>query len=94
VSDPQWNTTVHSTLPGPWVITIDDFVSEEEGKVLLDTNSALFERSSDAGARQKDGSFKRVVSKSRTSENAWCNHQKCTKQQKVKDITERTVPVL
>ena len=40
---------------GSKIITIDDFVSVEQGKELLGTNMDLFERSSDAGAKQKDG---------------------------------------
>jgi len=90
VADPSYDTTVHSQPPeGPWVITIDDFVSEEQGKALLDTNEAHFKRSSDAGAKQKDGTFARVVSKSRTSENAWCNHKGCTSNELVQSLTTK-----
>ena len=79
---PQFNVTIHSrpgggaegedVADGPWVATFDDFVSEAEGEQILGTVATQFSRSTDQGATDKYGEQQKVVSTSRTSENAWC----------------------
>jgi prolyl 4-hydroxylase len=57
----------------PWVLTIDDFLSEQDCQTLIDWGHNLeFERSVDAGKILEDGSIESVISTSRTSTNAWC----------------------
>jgi len=57
----------------PWVITLDDVVSEEEAKRLIELGGILgYDRSEDVGALQADGSYGSIVSEGRTSSNAWC----------------------
>lgn len=84
----NWNATVHSRpshppnvnpdevdyILGPWVITIDSFVSHDECMRLQHLGSvAGYERSTDVGGQNFDGTFKAVESTSRTSYNAWCS---------------------
>ena len=58
---------------GPWVVTFDNFLSDEEiGALLKHGNENGYKRSSDVGKAMADGSHCQLVSKSRTSENSWC----------------------
>jgi len=63
--------TVHSR--DPWVVTFDDFMSEDEVNGLVNAPGLEFVRSTDTGAQDEEtGSFKKIISKHRTSQNAWC----------------------
>ena len=79
----EYNVTIHSRpggdpdltkdiADGPWVATLADFVTEEDGRNILATVSSQFARSTDQGSVDKYGEQSKIVSKSRTSENAWC----------------------
>ena len=53
----------------PWVVTFDNFISEEECKHLIELGyKNKYERSEDVGAVQADGTYDSVQSKGRTSE--------------------------
>lgn len=53
----------------PWVITFEDFLTEEECRHLIEMGRKNnYKRSEDVGAIQADGSYDSVQSKSRTSE--------------------------
>lgn len=57
----------------PWVVILDDFLTEEECNVLIDLGAAEgYERSMDVGAKKFDGTYDSNLSKGRTSSNAWC----------------------
>ena len=70
----KYSPSVLSQPPdGPWVVVFDSFLTPEECKVLLEMgDSEGYERSTDVGKRQFDGSYDKHESDSRTSENAWC----------------------
>lgn len=58
----------------PWVITLDNFLSDEECDRMIDLGyMEKYERSKDVGARLSDGTYDAKVSTTRTSENAWCS---------------------
>lgn len=58
---------------GPWIVTVDDFISDEECDRLIELGgNAGYERSTDVGKQKFDGTFDAVQSKTRTSANAWC----------------------
>jgi prolyl 4-hydroxylase len=58
---------------GPWVVMLDNFVSDEEADRLIELGSTLgYERSTGTGAVKFDGRNERIFSESRTSSNAWC----------------------
>lgn len=86
---PLYTVTVHSrpsdkpatevslandkSLP-PWVITFDNFVTDEECEALIQLGHKYeYKRSEDVGKVQFDGSHDSVQSEKRTSENAWCS---------------------
>ncbi len=73
----------------PWVVTLDDVVSEEEAARLIELGAKQgYERSEDVGALQPDGSYGSVVSEGRTSSNAWCLDD-CYKDRLALKVTER-----
>ena len=58
----------------PWVITFDQFLTDEECEHLIQLGYKNgYKRSEDVGELQFDGSYDGVKSHSRTSENAWCS---------------------
>ena len=74
---------------GPWVITFDNFMSDDEADSIWQGGEISgFERSTDQGKTNDAGEMEKVVSKTRTSSNAWCN-QKCEKLPGVKSVTDK-----
>ena len=58
---------------GPWVITMENVVSEEEAAQMIELGAIEgYERSSDVGNLKADGTFDVHVNSGRTSTNAWC----------------------
>jgi prolyl 4-hydroxylase len=56
----------------PWVITLENVVSESEAERLIELgHMESFQRSADVGNRKADGTYEKHVSTSRTSTNAW-----------------------
>jgi len=63
-------------ISGPWVMTFDNFLTDEESEALeYGGQISGFQRSTDQGAVNSLGEMEQVVSKSRTSSNAWCREQ-------------------
>jgi prolyl 4-hydroxylase len=61
---------------GPWVITLDNLLSEKECDKLIELGAVLgYEQSLDVGEEKFDGTFGEHLSKDRTSTNAWCTEQ-------------------
>jgi prolyl 4-hydroxylase len=63
----------------PWIIVVDDFVSDEECDAMIQLGyEHEYKRSADVGALKFDGTHESVESRRRTSENAWCSeHNGC-----------------
>ena len=60
----------------PWVITMDNFLTEEECELLIQSGYKNgYERSKDVGGVKIDGSFDGQESSTRTSANTWCNEK-------------------
>jgi prolyl 4-hydroxylase len=58
----------------PWVIRLDNFVSDEECETMIQLGYKYeYKISKDVGAEKFDGSHEGVQSERRTSENAWCS---------------------
>ena len=58
---------------GPWVITMENVLSEVEANTLIELGAIEgYERSSDVGDLKADGTFDNHVNSGRTSFNAWC----------------------
>lgn len=66
--------TILSQPPsGPWIVTLDDFLTPAECERLIFLGGQSgYERSKDVGKEKFDGTYGSVESKSRTSSNAWC----------------------
>ena len=61
---------------GPWVVTLDRFVTDEEADRLIELGADQgYKRSSDVGELNFDGSFEDDVNDDRTSNNAWCQDE-------------------
>ena len=92
VTNPVWaafKPTAASQPPdGPWVVTFDNVVKDEEIEALLASVAADFERSTDTGASNEFGEAQKLVSTGRTSENAWCINN-CYAHPLVMRLTER-----
>ena len=74
---------------GPWVLEYQTFLTKEEYQVLLKYGEVEgYERSTDVGKRQFDGSYEKHESDSRTSSNAWCREQ-CYKDPVVIRVLEK-----
>eukprot|EP00928_Gymnodinium_smaydae_P046050 TRINITY_DN30648_c0_g1_i1.p1 TRINITY_DN30648_c0_g1~~TRINITY_DN30648_c0_g1_i1.p1 ORF type:complete len:435 (+),score=56.07 TRINITY_DN30648_c0_g1_i1:73-1377(+) len=71
---PEYNAKIISREPdGPWIATLDNFVSEKEASILISTTKAGMRRSTDQGAFDEEtGVQTQVTSLSRTSSNSWC----------------------
>jgi len=78
---------------GPWVVTFDNFLSDEECQHLIKKGyDTGYERSKDVGKQKFDGSFDSYENTRRTSENAWCSDKKendCRNDPTVTVIRER-----
>ena len=60
----------------PWVITFDNFLTDEECDYLIELGrKEKYERSRDVGSKLSDGSYDGKISSTRTSENAWCSEK-------------------
>ena len=84
---------VNVVSTSPWVVTFDNFLTDDEIDALITTNEGHFERSTDTGTfisihhfklniilhvigqKNEFGEVGRILSKSRTSSNAWCRHE-------------------
>ena len=77
-------------IDGPWVLTIDEFLTPEECDVLIEKGAMTgYKRSAESGGAIKfDGSYVGHESLSRTSWNAWCKDN-CESDPLVKIITQK-----
>lgn len=89
-AEERWNATVHSRpsrprdvdlddvdyILGPWVITIDGFLNDTQCERLIQHGATLgYERSTDVGGLDFDGTHIEEQSETRTSYNAWCEDE-------------------
>lgn len=73
----------------PWVVVFNDFLTDSEVADLIRGGEIEgFERSTDQGKVNEVGEMEKVVSRTRTSSNAWCMHQ-CERLPGVKSATKK-----
>lgn len=73
----------------PWVIMIDNFLSEVECQTLIELGAVEgYERSKDVGAKKFDGTYDSHLSTGRTSSNAWCT-EACFNHTMTKSVLEK-----
>lgn len=69
----EYNVKVLAQPPdGPWVLSFENVVKDDEITALLKAVEGGYTRSTDQGARNEYGEQEKVVSQGRTSSNAWC----------------------
>jgi len=79
---------------GPWVVLLQNFVTEEEADRLVELGKNQgYERSADVGKENPDGSHDSLVSESRTSHNTWCQDPSCYQDPLVKPVIDRIAEV-
>ena len=83
------------SLP-PWVITFDNFLTDEECDALIQLGYKYeYKRSEDVGPMKFDGSFDSVQQNSRTSENAWCSDREgCRAEEVPQRVHKRMAAVM
>jgi prolyl 4-hydroxylase len=78
-----------NTTGGPWIITMENVVSEEEAERLIQLGAKMgYKRSKDIGKVKADGTTQEDISSGRTSTNAWCTGA-CYKDDKAQDVIQR-----
>lgn len=76
-----------ATAGGPWVVVFNNFLTDEEIADLIRGGELEgYERSTDQGEINELGEMEKVISKTRTSANAWCM-TKCERLAGVKSAT-------
>lgn len=91
---PPYTVHVHSSPDDngrPWVITFENFLTEEETDALIQHGyTEGYKRSEDVGQKKADGTYDSVQSTGRTSENAWCSaHKGCRHKEVPNRILDR-----
>lgn len=97
---PPYTVTIHGRpgvedgdMDSPWVITLDNFLTDEECDRLVELgHEAKYEQSLDVGEENFDGSFDGKKSQRRTSKNAWCS-KTCRSDKVTQRILERIAQV-
>jgi len=82
----RYGVTIHSR--DPWVVTFDNFLTDIEVESLIESVEGNWERSTDTGSSNEFGETGRVLSQSRTSNNAWCR-QRCNNDPNVQNIQRK-----
>lgn len=60
----------------PWIVVLEEFLTEEECETLIELGAKQgYERSEDVGEETFDGTYGSVQSRERTSSNAWCQEE-------------------
>jgi prolyl 4-hydroxylase len=72
----------------PWIVTIDNFVTDEQTEAVMHETKGSFLQSTDTGAKDAHGIAAKVKSTGRTSTNAWC-HDECSSNPLVASIYTR-----
>lgn len=57
----------------PWIVTFENFLTDAEIDAIIESVDGRWERSTDTGQTNAFGETGRILSKSRTSTNAWCD---------------------
>jgi prolyl 4-hydroxylase len=77
LSQPKNSSDTSSrTKDQPWVIIVDNFLTDEECHTLIRLGGDVgYNQSLDVGSRNFDGTFTSIQSPGRTSTNAWCQDE-------------------
>lgn len=86
----RYNATWDKCVDGsPWVVLFNDFLTDTEVSDLIRGGEIEgYERSTDQGAANALGEQEKIVSRTRTSSNAWCMHS-CERLGGVRSATKK-----
>lgn len=76
----------------PYIVYFHDILTEEEADAFINLDN-VWERSTDTGFKNELGEAGRVLSKSRTSSNAWCRSD-CENNEHVRRVTKKIEEIL
>lgn len=87
----EYPATVLSQPPsGPWVVTIDDFLTAEECQALVAAGQSIgYERSTAVGDELDSGETEDYTTAARTSTQAWCHVENCESQPVINGVVKR-----
>jgi len=78
-----------SKMNKPWIIYIDNFISDEQCNKLSEFGHSIgYEQSRDVGKKKFDGTYDAVANNGRTSKNAWCS-EKCMADPAVEQVLNK-----
>jgi prolyl 4-hydroxylase len=78
---------------GPWLVILDNVVTNEEAQRLIELGSFEgFKRSVEVGKLKSDGRHEQKVDSRRTSTNAWCKN-KCSDDNVARRVIERLTSI-
>jgi len=69
----------------PYIVTFDNFLTDEETDALISTVEGTWEQSTDSGSVNEFGEAGRTLSTGRTSSNAWCRSN-CMENEHVQNV--------
>lgn len=68
--------TADYKVDGPWIVTLDNVLTDEEAERLIELGNIEGYKQSFAGGKMRpDGTYEPGFSRTRTSSNAWCQHK-------------------
>ena len=75
---------------GPWIVLLEDFVSDKEADAMIAAGHKKgYERSSDVGVENPDGTHENEVNEGRTSTNSWCDEELCNSDPVIGPVVQR-----
>jgi prolyl 4-hydroxylase len=78
---------------GPWVVVLENVLSQEEAERMIELGAVEgYERSSDVGKVNFDGTVESYVNEGRTSTNAWCQND-CYYDETAQRVIERVTNI-
>ena len=90
LSSPNNKTIDNEKGGGPWVITMENVITDQEAVRLIELGHIMeYEQSTTVGKVAADGSYKSNTISGRTSLNAWCNEEECLDDEHVIDVVNR-----
>ena len=79
---------------GPWVITLDNFLSDTECDRLIELgHESGYQRSGENGQASFDGTYNPKIGERRTSTNTWCNTPECLADPVTQDVMDRIAEI-
>jgi prolyl 4-hydroxylase len=94
LSRPWSKQRVDGESDGPWIVLLENFITDEEADALIAAGHRKgYERSTDVGVENPDGTFEDDLNDGRTSTNSWCDVELCQGDPIIMPVIERIATV-